>query len=64
MLKITTENQYPDHVRSYKILLDGKNKGNINNNSTFDSILSDGEHSLQLKIDWATSKKNSIYRKR
>ena len=57
MITITREKAYGDKLRSYNVILDGKKIGSIKEGETksFDSTA--GQHTLFLKIDWASSNK-------
>ncbi|TAG04793.1 MAG: hypothetical protein EAZ44_04455 [Cytophagia bacterium] len=55
-LKIERPNQYLDFTRSYKILLDGKIAGKINNGETKEFIIPEGKHSIKAKIDGFASR--------
>jgi len=54
-VKIHRASQYADAVRAYKIYVDGELKGEIRRNSTEDFFVTEGTHSIQLKIDWCGS---------
>jgi hypothetical protein len=45
-----------DQHRSYKVLIDGAEAGKIKRAETLRFPLSEGRHTLQLKIDWCTSR--------
>lgn len=45
-----------DALRAYKIFIDGKEIGKIKSNETLKIQLAVGNHSIQLKIDWCSSK--------
>jgi len=57
-LTISRPSYYPDRLRTYKIMLDGKEIGGIKAGETFSSNIPVGNHSVFLKIDWCRS--NSI----
>ncbi len=46
-----------DVMRAYKIFIDDKEVGSIKSGKTESFELSNGEHSIQLKIDWCSSRK-------
>ncbi|MGE0632829.1 MAG: hypothetical protein AB7O96_10490 [Pseudobdellovibrionaceae bacterium] len=46
---------FGDRLRSYKIFLDGLEVGKIRNGQTWRADCVDGQHTLQLKIDWCSS---------
>ena len=47
---------YVDKIRAYKIFLDGTEIGVIRQGESKQFPLQQGKHTLQLKIDWCTSK--------
>ena len=47
--------KWADVARAYKVLIDGAEVGEISNGETKQFELSEGSHSLQLKIDWCSS---------
>jgi hypothetical protein len=54
-LIIERETGYADRLRSYRILIDGKQADTIRAKERKTLTLSPGRHSVQLGIDWATS---------
>jgi len=46
---------YTDIFRAYEILLDGQPIGNIKRGESVEFDVEQGEHVLQLRIDWLTS---------
>ena len=54
-IKIKRNKKYGDFFRSYEIILDGKNAGNIVQNQSISIALDSGHHSLKMKIDWCDS---------
>lgn len=56
MIKISRDSGYADATRAYKILLDGEEIGKIKGGETRQYDVKPGNHSLQLKIDWASSR--------
>ena len=51
----TNENGWDDGARAYLVYIDGKKEGAIRENETLHFDLSEGEHTIQLKIDWCSS---------
>lgn len=49
-----------DVLRAYKVLIDGKEIGGIKSGETLKFPLATGNHTLQLKIDWCSSKETVI----
>ena len=57
MLILKRENaKWADTIRAYKVVIDGSVVGKIFDGETKEYPLSDGIHSLKLKIDWCCSK--------
>ncbi|RYZ81010.1 MAG: hypothetical protein EOP06_24275 [Proteobacteria bacterium] len=54
-IKIVRGRYYADWARKYKIVLDGTEVGKIAGNSTWESSLPPGRHTLVLKVDWCRS---------
>ncbi len=48
-------NAYQDRARAYKVLLDGAEAGSVKRGETVSVDAAPGAHTLQMKIDWATS---------
>lgn len=46
---------YVDRLRAYKVMVDGNEVGRIKNGETQSFPVAAGSHTLQLKIDWASS---------
>lgn len=46
---------WTDRIRKYRILLDGRQIGEIANGQTVHLLVPPGEHTLQARIDWARS---------
>src|SRR5687767_7984917 len=46
---------YTDRLRAYKVLVDGREVGQIKNGQTESFTVEPGRHEVMLKIDWATS---------
>jgi hypothetical protein len=47
---------YRDKFRAYRIIVDGRKVGKINRNSAVRIPVSAGKHTVQLKIDWCSSR--------
>lgn len=47
--------KWADAARAYKVFIDGAKAGVIKNGETQEYELSEGFHTLQLKIDWCSS---------
>lgn len=60
-LKITRDSQFANKMRAYQIFLDEEQIGEIKNGSTFEYILTPGEHTLYLQIDWSKSKAHTFH---
>jgi len=56
ILRISRDSGYADYVRSYCVLLDGKEIGRIANGETKNFRIAAGNHELRLKLDWAGSR--------
>ncbi len=54
-ITITRSSEYTNAMRSYKIILDGKNAGKIGNGKSIDLYVEGGTHTLQFKVDWCGS---------
>ena len=57
MIKINRLKGYADKVRKYKVIVDDKQIGTIKESETKCFDLSEGEHTIYLKIDWCRSNK-------
>lgn len=57
MITIQRDKSYTDKLRSYKVLIDDKEVGEIKSGETKTFNIDEGRHSLQLKIDWCFSPK-------
>ena len=57
MLELTrnAQNGWDDGARAYLVYIDGKKEGAIRENETLQFDVSEGTHTLQLKIDWCSS---------
>lgn len=55
ILKITRLTSYPDRLRVYKIVVDGKEMGFIRAGETVQVSVEPGNHRINLKIDWCRS---------
>lgn len=49
-----------DRARAYKVLVDGRESGEVKNGETLDVAADSGEHVVQLKLDWTRSPKVSV----
>ena len=56
MITLKRSTGYADKMRAYKVLLDGNAIGSIRQGESKEYPLQAGKHTLQLKIDWCTSK--------
>lgn len=56
MITVTRSSQVADKTRSYKVLLDGAQIGDIRDGEAKQFPVPPGEHTLQMKVDWCTSK--------
>ena len=55
-IRILREAQsWADALRKYRVLLDGKRVGNIENGGALTLEVEPGRHQLQMRIDWASS---------
>ena len=61
ILKREIEN-WTDVTRAYKVFIDAVEVGNIKNGETKQYELSEGAHTLQLKIDWCSSNTENFVR--
>ena len=57
MIKINRLNGYADKGRKYKVIVDDKQIGTIKESEIKCFDLSEGEHTIYLKIDWCRSNK-------
>src|SRR5581483_828499 len=55
-IRIHREGAWADWLRSYKVVIDGQTLGTISNGKTVEFDVPDGQHELQLKIDWCSSR--------
>ena len=55
MIRISRNISWTDRFRAYKIVLDGKVIGKINQGETTEYEIPSGMHHLHLKIDWCKS---------
>ena len=46
---------YTDRARAYKVLVDGAERGAVKHGAGLDVQVEPGPHTLQMKVDWATS---------
>lgn len=54
-IRMTQPRAWSDKLRAYRILVDGKNVGEIREGSDFTIPVPPGLHTLQLRIDWCSS---------
>lgn len=59
-LNLKRDSAYADGVRDYKVILDNQVIGNISDGQTQQFDISEGAHTLYLKLDWARSNKISF----
>ena len=57
MLEIKRDSTHFDRLRSYRIELDGKIIGEIDDGETKRIALESGSHTLRLRLDWCSSQK-------
>ena len=55
MIKLKRASCFPDRLRAYKVILDGKMIGKIKNGEELEFNSPAGKHQLCLKIDWCSS---------
>jgi hypothetical protein len=55
MIKLTRHSVYADRFRSYKVMLDGMEIGEIKNGEEKEFDVAPGRHQLYLAIDWCRS---------
>lgn len=53
---LTRSNEWLNRLRPYKVLIDGVEVGTINNDSSETFSISEGNHRLQCKINWYSSR--------
>jgi hypothetical protein len=56
MITVTRPAELADKTRAYKVLLDGTQIGDIRQGESKPFEVPQGAHTLQLKVDWCTSK--------
>jgi hypothetical protein len=54
-IRLVRPSLYVDRIRSYRIMLDGKNIGKIGNNGTLEIAAPAGSIIIEARIDWARS---------
>jgi hypothetical protein len=59
-LRIHRAGGFSDRARAYRILVDGERAGEIRAKATSVISLPAGEHTVQLKIDWGTSRELTV----
>lgn len=55
-LELFRVSEYTNRVRDIKVLIDGEQIGVISNGTTKTFDIPEGNHKIQVKIDWCTSK--------
>ena len=55
IIKIQRTNDYINAVRNYRLFIDGKKIGTLNNGQIKDFEIPSGRHSIVAKIDWCSS---------
>lgn len=55
-MKLSRLNSVYDFFRPYIIVIDGKKYGKIRNGESLEIELDNGRHSIELHIDWCSSK--------
>ena len=60
MLRIKRDKMFVDMMREYKVFIDGKFVGTVENGETVGFELDEGHHLVHLEIDWCRSKKLSL----
>lgn len=60
MIRISRQTTYFDSFRSYKIYIDEIYCGDIKDGEIKELDIENGEHSIQLKIDWCRSEKSNF----
>ena len=61
MIKINRSTSYADKIRAYKIILDNECLGEIKRKETREFEVTEGKHTIYLKIDWCKSNKIEFY---
>jgi hypothetical protein len=59
-IRLVRRSSFSDRLRSYKILVDGKEVGSIANNSTLDLQVPEGPRMIEARIDWGRSRPLTI----
>lgn len=60
LLQLTRSSEYANRLRDIHIYIDGAKAGSLSNGQTKDFPLTAGNHVVQAKIDWCSSKKLSF----
>ena len=55
VIRIHRKKSYADKMRTYKVILDGKQVAEVKEGCTVDFEVSEGMHNLKIKIDWCES---------
>ena len=61
MIKINRKAEYVDRLRSYSVILDNNYLGYINGGEIKNFEVTQGKHTIYLKIDWCRSNKVDFY---
>lgn len=60
-INVTREHApWRDRARSYKVLIDGRQVGSLKQDDGGTYTVEPGSHTVQMKIDWCTSRKLSV----
>ena len=59
-INIQRSNEYFNRIRNYRIYVDGKKVGTIENGESKDFEIEEGNHLIEAKIDWCGSPKVSV----
>src|SRR6478609_7965846 len=54
-ITLQRSNEFINRMRDYHIYIDGKKVGNIANGETKEFEITNGQHSIEAKIDWCRS---------
>ena len=60
ILRIYRPNEYINRLRKYRLIVDGKEIGTIENEQKKIFNISPGQHSIIAKIDWCSCKKHTF----
>ena len=59
-IRLVRPSRYQDRIRSYRILLNGKDAGKIANDSTLEIRAPSGSTTIEARIDWGRSRPLTI----